>query len=93
MGEEDAEIRAFEAKVSGRFVMSEVWVGFAARLEAPAKGLLEVENGFGKVFEVEEKGFAFALLAGPVPPKSWLPMFGVGFGVSGFSSPDLDVGF
>jgi hypothetical protein len=79
-----SEIRAFEAKVSGRVAMdgSGVWAGFAASNEALAKGF-DVEKGFDCNPEFEkgfigpevEKGFAVGVVV-LEPPNSCAPMLG-----------------
>jgi len=91
-GGEDADMRAFEAKVSGRSDEScagEGWVGccagFAAREEALAKGLEELENGFDPLLE---KGFSgLEPFEGLVPkreePRSTCGFCGAGSGCTG----------
>jgi hypothetical protein len=79
-----SEIRAFEAKVSGRAARdgSGVWAGFAASDEALAKGF-DVEKGFDCNPEFEkgfigpevEKGFAVGVLVLD-PPNSCAPILG-----------------
>lgn len=80
---EDSDMRALEAKVSGRVAIegSGVWAGLAAREEALAKGF-EAANGFGAPVEekgfvgpVEVKGFVVPLLEVGPPPNNWAPMF------------------
>ena len=75
------EMRAFEAKVSGRFsiVGVGVWAGFAASEDTPANGF-EVEKGFD-VPDVE-KGFEAGVLEVD-PPNNWAPMLACGCAGSG----------
>jgi hypothetical protein len=81
--EVEGEIRALEAKVSGRLAAgSGLWAGFAARKEVPANGFAapDVEKGFDDIPEPEDAENGFADVGGPLgePPKSCAPTLGCG---------------